>query len=158
MLAPAPGYDRHFTVCEKLGIDMLAVPMLDSGPDMDAVHALTRERPVGQGHLVRSQVFQSHRLHLRQTRPSLRWRNSRERAAADDFVVLMGQRLRGARLRVPRPRRWPTCIELALAAGTEDHVALFASTSKITYANGGLAFCAGSDALLGALAEERWKS
>ena len=46
---------------------------------------------------------------------------------------------------------WPTCTNWRFAAGTQDHVALFASTSKITYASGGLGFCAGSDKLLDAL-------
>ena len=34
VLTPVPEYDRHFVLCEHFGMEMVNIPMLQSGPDM----------------------------------------------------------------------------------------------------------------------------
>lgn len=149
VLTPTPGYDRHFTICESLRIGMRSVPMTEQGPDMAQVLALAAADPGVKGiWCVPKYANPTGCIYSDATVAALA--RLPEQAAADDFLIFWDNAYAVHDFDFPTAPL-ANLYELACAAGTEEHLALFASTSKMTYASAGLGFCAGSDALLKAL-------
>lgn len=141
LLAPVPGYDRHFTICEAAGIDMINVPMGETGPDMDAVRRAAEDSSVKGIWCVPKYSNPSGCIYSPDCVDALA--RLPADAAADDFVVLWDNAYAVHDFEFPRAPLTPL-LELARKHGTADHVIMFASTSKITYPSAGLAFLAAS--------------
>ena len=147
-LCPSPGYDRHFAVCEHLGIEMITVPMQDSGPDMDMVEALVREDRAIKGMWCVPRFSNptgcvySNGTVERIARLGL--------LAADHFLVMWDNAYAVHALYDDAPPLAPIHA-LCAKHGTLDNVFQFGSTSKVTHAGAGVAFLSGSERNLAAL-------
>ncbi len=48
-LCPSPGYDRHFAITQRFGFELVTIPMLEDGPDMDQVRQYVEHDPSVKG-------------------------------------------------------------------------------------------------------------
>ena len=140
-LCPVPGYDRHFTITEHLGIRMVAVPMTDEGPDVDVVAQLLANDPTIKG-------MWCVPVHSNPTGAIYSERVARALVslpAADDFRIFWDNAYAVHHLTddVPEPI---DVLALAAAAGNPNRVFVFASTSKVTFAGSGVGFFGSSPA------------
>ncbi|WP_275472443.1 aminotransferase class I/II-fold pyridoxal phosphate-dependent enzyme [Burkholderia plantarii] len=140
MLCPVPGYDRHFTICETLGIRMIAVPMRDDGPDMAVVEALVRDDASIRG--IWCVPLYSNPTGAIYSAETVR-RLAAMPAAAPDFVLMWDDAYRFHHLG-DTPHTTPNVIEACAAAGHPDRAIVFASLSKVTLAGASVAFLASS--------------
>jgi len=144
-LCPVPGYDRHFSICEALGIEMISVPMTAKGPDMAAVEReLERDAMIKAIWCVPKYSNPTGCVYDDATVERIARLPAR---AGKNFVVLWDNAYAVHDLASPAPKL-ADIAALAAAAQTSDHVVQFASTSKITFAGAGVAFVAGSAGVL----------
>lgn len=142
-LCPAPGYDRHFGITERYGIEMITVPMNPDGPDVDACAALTAADPSIKGMWLVP-------TYSNPTGYSVSDEVARKLAAmpaADDFRIYWDNAYAVHTLVDREPEPLPI-LDYAADAGNPNRVYVFASTSKITFAGAGVAFFASSQANL----------
>lgn len=136
-LCPVPGYDRHFAICEELGIDMIPVPMNVDGPDMDTVESLLAADPGIKGMWCVPKfsnptgVVYSDRVVRRVA--------SLPRRAGQGFAVFWDNAYAVHELG-DEPVPLLNLMDECRRHGTEDAVISFGSTSKVTFAGAGLAF------------------
>jgi len=140
-ICPVPGYDRHFAICERLGIEMLTVAMTPEGPDLDAVEDLAKDPAVKGIWCVPKYSNPSGETYSDATVKRL----AEMPVAAPDFRVFWDNAYNVHHLG-DGPAPLANMLDACKQAGNPDRVLMFGSTSKITHAGAGVAVMAASEA------------
>lgn len=136
-LCPVPGYDRHFAICEFLGIKMIPVPLLEDGPDLEVIKELiAKDKNICGMWCVPKYSNPSGVVY---SEKCIRELVSIVKNARPEFRVLWDNAYAIHDLIEDHLTLSPV-LNLAKEAGTEDSFILFGSTSKITQAGAGVAF------------------
>jgi DNA-binding transcriptional MocR family regulator len=141
-LAPVPGYDRHFALTERFGIEMIQVPMTVEGPDMAVVERLVAEDAGIKG--IWCVPKYSNPSGVTYSDDTVR-RLATMTTAAPDFRIFWDNAYAVHHLTdVEAPLA--DLLALSAEAGNADRAFVFGSTSKITHAGSGVGFFGGSEA------------
>jgi DNA-binding transcriptional MocR family regulator len=144
MIVTVPGYDRHFTLLNELGFEMVQVRITKDGPNMDTVEKVASADPAIKGILfVPTYSNPTGDTASDETVKRL----ASMKTAAPDFTIFADDAYLVHHL-VDNPAKPKNLLRACEEAGHPNRVYLFSSTSKTTFAGAGIGFMATSVANL----------
>ncbi len=145
-LCPVPGYDRHFSILEHFGIEMVNVPTSENGPDMDMIDELIKDKKVKGIICV---PMYSNPSGITYSDETVR-RFAALKPAAKDFRVIWDNAYCIHHIN-DTPDKLLNIFEIAKEYGSEDFFIEVTSTSKVTFPGAGISVLAASDANIKAI-------